>query len=999
MYLNVKTEADTLKSTIRTEQLIKHLKNNGVNSCAVANTNFHKLIDYKNSFIKNGLKPVVALRAKVLFGPNSMLPVLLYAQDTKGYNNLLKASSGIMQNKDGYMPLKWLDSYGQGVLAVLPMNEGNWIASPKEVSMMKDIFKGSLFCGISRTGKGKYENEEKAVSMANQLAIPIAALHESFYLTKEDAFSYEVVRAIDSGSPLERLEALDDSQYLPSAQEMSAWFADKPQWLLEADNILNACNVDFGEYEAHMPEYPLTNGETPQQCLARLAYEGLKVRMNGQITTEYSKRLDYELGIISKMGYDSYFLIVADYMAFAKREGILTGPGRGSSASSLVAYSLWITQVDPIQYQLLFERFLNPYRVSLPDIDIDFIDSRRHEVIQYVKDKYGKDYVAQILTVGTLAMKGVGRDVARMLQFNDGELKSISSMLDKSKQSNIQAAYEKSKDLQTFVAVSGRNQIWYDTCCRLEGVSRNTSTHAAGVVFTPKPLINYVPVEAGNAGIYLTQWTMNEVESVGVLKMDFLGLRNLGLIEDILQSLENTYNVKPTLETIPFNDANTFNLLQQGLTEGIFQLESDGMRKALMEIKPTTIEDIIAINALYRPGPMEFISSYARRKHGQEAVTYLHPLLEPILKETYGIIIYQEQILRIAQQFAGFTLGEADLLRRAIGKKKREILEEQQVLFVKGAISEGHDEKIAIEIYSLIVKFAEYGFPKSHSTAYSFITYYMAFLKANYPSHFYTAQLNGTFGNDVKAKRILAEVKKRGVRILPMDIRYSKILSTSENKAIRLGFKHLKGIAEPKLIAHTRYNAGTTDLFEFAKAVGSKFDIPVMTALIKAGAFDDVFPESRNTLIASLERAMDHSAVGDTLDFGFGTPTYEISSIQDNKYKMEVEAYGFATTQHPIEQLRPATLQGTITTVEVGKTSQLIGIIEEVKVTETKKQEKMAIVTISDENGQISITVFPMLYGHVHHLLKEGNMIFAEGKAEEKYGKKSINANKIVLFQ
>lgn len=832
--------------------------------------------------------------------------------------------------------------------------------------------------------------------MATSLGIHIAALNESYYLQKEDAYAYEVLTAIAEGKKLSSLETEDVSKYLPLPEEMQQWYSDKPEWIITANNILEACNIDFGEYQAHMPFYPLDNGETPKECLHRLAYEGLKIRKNGDIPKEYKERLEFELEVISKMGYDSYFLIVADFMAFSKREGILTGPGRGSSASSLVAYSLQITQIDPIVYHLLFERFLNPYRISLPDIDIDFIDTRRFEVIQYVNKKYGKDHVAQIVTFGTLAAKAAARDVGRTLEYQESELKLMSSLIEKSKATNLKDVYKRSKEFQEFVNKDRRNQVWFDTCCKLEGLARNKSTHAAGVVLTPKPLINYVPVQKGNDGVYLTQWAMNEVEGEGVLKMDFLGLTNLRIIDNILVSLEKTFKVKPTLETIPFDDQNTFDLLQKGITEGVFQLESDGMRDALKQIKPTKFEDIIAINALYRPGPMEFISTYAKRKQGLEKVTYLHPLLEPILKETYGIIIYQEQIMRIAQVFAGFTLGEADLLRRAIGKKKREILEEQQALFVKGAVNQNHDVKVAEEIYSLIVKFAEYGFPKSHATAYSVITYQMAFLKANYPSHFYAALLNQAIGNVQKTKRILAEMKSRNIKVLPIDIQNSSTNNTSENKSVRLGLLNIKGIGESKL--NTYINASGNDLFEYARNIGANFDIKAMGSLIKAGAFDNAFNQTRGTLLESLDRAADYSLTEVSLDFGFGTPTYNINESKDNCFQFETESCGFSISNHPIETSRSAELRDNTISGAVGQLVKVPGLIEAVKVTLTKKKEEMAFVTISDEYGTTSVTIFPLLYKKIKEHLTEGNHIIVDGKIEQKYSKKSITANKIAMF-
>ncbi|HCG4535929.1 TPA: DNA polymerase III subunit alpha [Salmonella enterica subsp. enterica serovar Typhi str. AG3] len=999
MYLAVVTHAGPLKSMIRLENLVKFLKEHNVQSCAVTNENLYQLVDYKNQFLKNGLKPVIGLKVSVDFGQGNTIHLLLYAKSKTGYQNLIKTSSGIMQKQNEIMPSSWLKAYSADVIAVMPFNESRWSNAVNEVQMLKSIYKDNLFIGISRMEGISESQEALAMNVSHNYAIEITALHESYYINKEDAFAFKVMRAIDNGEKIDSFQQQEALKHLPTPQEMVNMFKDQPQWLQTTNNILNSCNVEFDEYKAHMPEFPLTNGESPKECLHRLAYEGLKLRLGGTIPEMYRNRLEYELGIISKMGYDSYFLIVADYMAFAKRENILTGPGRGSSASSLVAYSLYITQVDPIQYSLLFERFLNPYRVSLPDIDVDIIDTRRGEVIQYIKERYGQNHVAQIITFGTLAAKAASRDVGKVLRLEEKDLKQISTLITKSKQDTLPEVYKKSKEFQAFVLSSDINKLWFDTACRLEGLNRNTSTHAAGVVLTPQPLTNYVPVRKGNDGVYLTQWTMNEVEGEGTLKVDLLGLSNLGIIEYVLESIEKTYGVKPTLETIPLNDKNTFKLLQQGLSDNVFQLESDGMKKALKEIKPTALEDIIAINALYRPGPMEFISTYAKRKHGLEQVIYPHPVLEPILKETYGIILYQEQILLIAQKFAGFTLGEADLLRRAIGKKKREVLEEQESLFVSGAVRQGHNETIAKEIYALIVKFAEYGFPKSHSTAYSFISYQMAFLKANYPSHFYAAQLNRANGDATKVKRILGEMRTRNVKVLPIDIRYSSSLNTSENSGVRLGLLNVKGIPKTVVDEYLKANTQATDLFEYAKSMGGSMKKEVMEKLIKVGAFDFIFKQSRQTLLASLPQAIEYSSMDEAFLFGFEKPTYIISNEKNDNYKLEQDVIGFSMLSHPVEQLRTEQFQATTEVIREGTRVRIPLLVDNAKITLTKKKEDMAFLEASDEAGSISITIFPKLYSNIKPILEVGKIYEVEGKVEMKNNKKQILADKLSVLK
>lgn len=997
MYLNVTTHSNLLKSTIRVDELVKFLKEQKVAGCAITNDNLFNVLDFKAQFEKAGLNAVFGLSLLLDSGNSGTLPLFVYATNKISFDNLMKLSSSAMLQKNKVIKLSWLNAYKEGVLAIIPALDNRWLNKEGIIQSLKTTFDKNLLLGIARTKGVRHPQESQFVAYAQTYQLPIVALHESYYLAEDDALAYEVIRGIEKGEPLQSLTPSSTDYYMPKVLEMTSWFADRPQWLDNAKNIINACKVQFPEYTAHMPEYPLTNGENPAQCLERLALAGLQIRLTGKVSSSYNipkdylERLNFELSIINKMGYASYFLIVADYMAYARREGILTGPGRGSSASSLVAYALQITNVDPLQYGLLFERFLNPSRISLPDIDIDFIDSRRHEIIHYLVEKYGKDHVAQIITFGNLTMKAVGRDVGRMLNFDSKKLKEISTILDRTRKQTLMEAYECSTTVQTFVNSSPINQTWFKLACKLEGLHRNTSTHAAGVVLTPQPLINYVPVQEGNEGAYLTQWNMGDVEQVGILKVDLLGLRNLGILEDVCKSLEKTYKVKPTLETIPLNDAATFKLLQRGEVEGIFQLESDGMRESLVSIVPTTINDVIAINALYRPGPMEFIKDYAARKLGKEQVVYQHPSLKPILEETYGIIIFQEQILKIVQTFAGFTIAEADLLRRAIGKKKREVLEQQKQLFVQGAIKQGHDAQVAESIYSLIVKFADYGFAKSHSTAYSLITYQMAFLKANYPSHFYAVILNNAMGNIPKTKKILAEMKKRGIQVLPISIENSEFLNKSENKAVRLGFKNLKGAVETKIAPLMKKPNG--DFFDYAKQIGSAFDKEMVKLLIKGGAYDGLFGKDRTTLLASLDTATNESMVNELFNFGESVATYTTVSNGNLDFEYEMEVMGFTIQAHPITAKRTADFTQTFEQVQPGQTVKVLGQVDAIKETTTKKDETMAFVTCSDESGTISVTLFPRQYANAKVAIGQTLMII--GKVEEKYGKKGIKADSV----
>lgn len=992
MYLNIKTTAQLLGSMIKVKELTKFLKEQDVEGCAIMNTQLYQLPDFREQMEKEGLKAVYGL--EVLVKDYTTQPIFLYAKNITGYNNLLKISSAVSTNT-GVLPLNWLKAYSEHILAVLPMFKGEWLNHAPLISKIKDIFNQDYLFGVARTAGIPHENEVDVLSLASEFSVNIVAMHESYYLTEEDAFAYETLQAIQGGQSHTALTARETKYYVPTKEEMKQWFADKPSWLKSIDNIISTCTVNFPEVKPHMPQYPLENS-TSAEMLQKLAVAGLRVRLfgdweiNKEIPQAYRERLDYELNIINRMGYADYFLIVADYMAFAKREGILTGPGRGSAASSLIAYSLQITQVDPLKYDLLFERFLNPDRVSLPDIDIDFIDTRRHEVIQYIINKYGKTHAAQICTFGKLAMKAAGRDVGRMLKFTDKELKLISTLFEKSRKETIQEAYNQSKELQSFVAESERNKVWFDTALRLEGIPRNISTHAAGVILTPDAIVNHIPLQKGSDDHYLTQWTMLEVEAQGALKVDLLGLRNLSVLEEVCNSLEEQFNVKPTLETIPLDCPKVYELLQKGYVEGVFQLEGDGMRKSLMSIVPTEFNDIIAINALYRPGPMEFIKNYAARKLGKEEITYLHPSLKPILEETKGIIVYQEQILKIAQVFAGFTLAEADLLRRAISKKKREVLEEQGRMFVKGAIQQGHTAELAEQIYALIVRFADYGFPKSHSTSYSVITYQMAYLKTHYPSHFYSVLLNHANGNTKKMQRIIDEMRERGIKLLPIELGKSHYKTSSENKCVRLGYHHIKGLVRNKLDYFLSVNP-KNDFFEYAKAVGEGFDKETATKLIKAGAFDMM--KDRATLLASVDEALSCSA--DNGFFGF-TPEYKEPLANYSVRAGEIEVLGITLQGHPVIKKRPLDIKATLKDLIEGEQIQVAIMIDSIKVIQTKKLEDMAFLTCSDENNAVPVTVFPRQYKE--NKLNVGSTYILDGKVEKRNGKNTIIANRFKLI-
>ncbi|QCR33249.1 DNA polymerase III subunit alpha [Lysinibacillus sp. SGAir0095] len=1015
VYPQIRTSADLLKSTIRMEELIPFLQSQEAIACAMVNTKLYGLLPFWYALKKAGIHPVVGLSIEVEFTEEVTLPILIYAKNNEGYQNLLKISSSISIREDEKIPWRWLAAYSKGCAAVISNDFDQWISESSLGYMQQAArtFQTDLYFGIARSGGVISPNEQRVFNLSKNLNVRCMAISECLFLKREDNFAYKVARAIETGVKLsEAIHSKHEQQYVPTATEWQNWYQDHPDLLENSRQLMLSCQVEL-TYDKHfMPKFPLQPGQTSEKVLTEMAIIGLKERLQTNSPSEtYLNRLQYELQVITTMGYADYFLIVADFMNFAKKANILTGPGRGSSASSLVAYCLNITQVDPIKYGLLFERFLNPERITLPDIDIDFVDTKRQEVIQYVANKYGKQYVAQIITFGTLSAKAVARDVARMFNFESETLAMISKLIPNKIGITLQEAYDSSEHLRTWVEAEQIRKTWFLAAKKLEGLPRNASTHAAGVVLSPMPLVDVVPIEKGHDDIYLTQWPMQEVEQVGLLKMDFLGLRNLTILENIRQSIYYTHKKWIDFNQIPFDDEKTFQLLGQGDTTGIFQLESDGMKNALREIAPTEFLDIVAVNALYRPGPMDFIPVYARRKAKREQVLMPHPILEQILQETYGVIVYQEQIMQIAHVFAGFTIGQADLLRRAVSKKKREVLEQQEYAFVKGAVSNGYPENIAKEVYELIVRFADYGFAKSHAVAYSFISYQMAYLKANFPANFYAALMTNAIGNQEKLFQLILEARNKGIDVLRPSIRKSQRVFTVEQENIRFSLSAIKGVPTPllqKIVAIRKFKEQPfEDIFDLAVSISAAhFTRKVIEPLIKSGALDD-FGKDRATLLATIDAAGKHASLvrpteeendlfaSDSLIFG--KPKYvEAHQIPDKmKLQFEKEALGFYLSEHPVALERKKWNDASTTTkglfqVRPNSFVKLVGMVEGIRQIRTKKGELMAFIQLQDEYGTISATLFPQSYNEVIGWIKEDQIVYVEGVLEFRNGNSQI---------
>ncbi len=929
IHLHVYSAYSLLTSTASVPELVENAKRKGFSSLALTDRNvMYGAVEFYKLCKKNNLKPIIGLTVDIESEMNEgdTFPLVLLAENDQGYKNLLKISSAVQTKTDHGMPIKWLKHYAEGLIAITPGMEGeieHYLLAGNErvakdlIGMFHDIFgNGNFFLSVQNHQlEQEFTLIDKLQLISKELNIPLVATNRVHYLEKEDMFAHECLLAIKNGDKLqdENHEKMESDQfYLKTAREMVESFSEIPEALENTIRIADRCNVNIELNKTYLPTYPTENGMPAEEYLEMLCQKGLNERFSSP-KVEYFERLEYELSVINRMKFSNYFLIVWDFMRYARENGILTGPGRGSAAGSLVAYVLYITDVDPIEHHLLFERFLNPDRISMPDIDIDFPDQRRDEVIEYVAKKYGELHVAQIVTFGTLAAKASLRDVGRAFGLNTKELDQLSRLIPAKLGINLKDALKESEPLRRFLNESPLNQRLYHTALKLEGLPRHTSTHAAGVVLSEKQLIELIPIQKGSHHVYLTQYSMEHLEEIGLIKMDFLGLRNLTLLDSILSMIFRKTGKRVDIRTIPLNDQKTFELLTKGETTGIFQLESEGMRKVLIRLQPTRFEDIVAVNALYRPGPMENIPLFIDRKHGKQKVEYPHPDLKPILENTYGVIVYQEQIMQIASKMAGFSLGEADLLRRAVSKKQKEVLDRERNHFVQGALKKGYEVKLANEIYDLIVRFANYGFNRSHAVAYSMIAYQLAYLKANFPLYFMAALMTSAIGNETKLSQYVMETKQREIQVLPPSINKSGYSFQVEQEAIRYSLAAIKGVGAAALrdIFQARKRKKFEDLFDFCIRVSAKaINRKTLESLVHSGSFDE-FGEDRAVLLASLDVAIEHAQlfkINDTDQFGLfeeeivPKPKYvKVDPIrQVDKLTFEKEALGFYLSDHPM---------------------------------------------------------------------------------------------------
>lgn len=1014
IHLQVKSAYSLLSSSCKIEELVQRGVELGYQALAITDeNNMYGAIPFYKACKAKGIKPIIGLTISVYKDEEQKEsnPLVLLAKNNKGYQNLIKISSTAQTMNRAAILKKWLRAYSEGIIAISPGKKGEIEElilqgeneKAKAIALeYKQIFHNQFYLSIQNHGLQEEETIRNLFyEWSKSLNIQLVATNDVHYINKEDAFVQECLLAIKNGTKLSDMtrEKLPSEEYfLKSKEQMSAQLVDFNGALQTTRLIAEQCNVSIEFGQKLLPKYPVPNEKDAHHYLEELCKEGLKTRKLDKPL--YEERLTYELSIIKEMGFSDYFLIVWDFMKYAHDQGILTGPGRGSAAGSLVSYVLGITNVDPVEYNLLFERFLNPERITMPDIDIDFPDDRREEMIQYVAQKYGSLHVAQIITFGTLSTKAVLRDVGRVLGISPQESDAIARKVPSRLGITLSDAYKESEALKRHIDESTIIKKVYEVALKLEGLPRHTSTHAAGVIISDLPLTDIVPIQDGGQGVFLTQYSMEILEDIGLLKMDFLGLRNLTILKRILEMISYEKKLTINLEDVPLDDQKTFSLLSHGDTTGVFQLESSGMRSVLKRLKPTHFEDIVAVNALYRPGPMENIPTYIENKKANAKVTYPHPHLEEILRRTNGVIVYQEQIMQIASKMAGFSLGEADLLRRAVSKKKKEVLDSERKHFVEGCVKKGYNEAIAHDVYDLIVRFANYGFNRSHAVAYSLVAYQLAYLKANFPIFFMAALLTSVIGNEDKIAQYIRETKAKGIEVLPPSINKSHFAFLVQNGAIRFSLAAIKNVGAQTLrkILSNRKEAPFTDLFEFCTRTST--NRKTLESLIFAGCFDE-FGEERSTLIASIDVALDYAELvkpesEDQIDFSFDEelllkPQYiKVEPLRaEDKLKFEREAIGFYLSSHPTtayekywRSYQPLSIIGA--KENLSKKATIVALVTGERTIRTKKGEQMSFLVISDETGEVEATVFPNKHREFFKILKTGSVVLLEGKFESR---------------
>ncbi|MBI5124344.1 MAG: DNA polymerase III subunit alpha [Candidatus Omnitrophica bacterium] len=1056
VHLHVHTQYSLLDGACLLERLLHKVRENRMPACAITDHgNMFGAIEFYDMAMKVGVKPIIG--CEVYIAPDSRFEksshgiqeasfhLILLAKNETGYRNLLKLTSAgflegfyyrpridkeiLSQHKDG---LICLSSCLKGEIPHLIYTNQSEQAR-KTVDEYKNIFgKDNFYLEIQDNGIPEQETvNEELIKMSREFGIGLVATNDVHYLEREHSRAHDLLLCIQTQTNIDdpnRMRLQTDEFYFKSKQEMARIFGNTaPEALKNTIEIAEKCNIEFDFKSVHLPQYKVPEGKTRELYLRELVHEGLKRRYQN-IDKALNARVEHELKVIENFGYPSYFLIVSDLVNYAKENSIPVGPGRGSAAGSVVSYALGITDIDPLKYDLLFERFLNPERISLPDIDIDFCYERRGEVIDYVVRKYSKENVAQIITFGTMMAKAVIRDVGRALGIAYSDVDRIAKLVPNDLNITLEQAIEQEPELKTLYRTDSKITQLLDTSLILEGLTRHASTHAAGVVISEKPLVNYVPLYKTQDGQISTGYPMTSLEKIGLLKMDLLGLRTLTVISEAIKIIKRTKNIDVDLTGLSPDDKKTYKLLANAESIGVFQLESSGMRDLLKKLKPEKFEDIIALLALFRPGPIGsgMLDDFMKRKHGEIELKYDHALLEPILKETYGIILYQEQAMRIASNLAGFSLAQADNLRRAMAKKTPEVMVEMRQHFVEGCVKNKIDRRAAEKIFNQIEYFAGYGFNKSHSTAYALISYRTAYLKANYPVEFMTALLTSEKDNLDKIAVYINESARMGIKILPPDINESYANFTVIGNSIRFGLAAIKNVGEgaiDSIISMREKNGKFKSIYDFTGKVDPRLvNRKVIESLVKCGAMDSL-KLFRSQLSAMVDKALE--AAGDVhkdrlngqLSFferfedqeNFKKTFHDIPNIpewpENQLLAYEKEMIGFYITRHPLARFeKMLNTYSTCGTTEMknlhdGDEVLIGGIISKAKFTTTRKtNEKMAIITLEDLKGVVEVLVFPSTFAKCGSLIKQDAIVFVKGRVNAREEEAKIVANEVVTL-
>ena len=1045
VHLHVHSEFSLLDGSGRVEDLVKGAKELGMPALALTDHgNMYATVDFFSKAKSHGVKPILGCELYVAprtrfdketkedRAPNHLT---VLAKDERGYKNLLELVS--LASIEGFYSRPRVDKelllkYKEGlvVLSGCPAGEiprlilaGKLDKAEEAVVFFKSLYGDDFYIEVQDLDLD-FQKKLNAVlfKMAKKLKIKTVATNDVHYVKKEDAVVQDTLLCIQTGSYLdqeERLKLETPEFYLKSRSDMEKKFSNHPEALDATLEIAEKCDFKMELGVLHLPRFDVPKGKTPDSYLEELVWEGVKKkyakRISGKdmLPPEINDRVKYELYTIEKMGYAPYFLIVQDFISFAKSQGIQVGPGRGSAAGSIVSFALGITNVDPLKYGLIFERFLNLERVSMPDIDIDFCFERRGEVIEYVTQKYGKDHVAQIVTFGTMAARGSIRDVGRVQRVPLAEVDKIAKMVPFGPGVTLESALRTTKELKKVYEKDEKVKNLLDMAQRLEGLSRHASVHAAGVVISDLPLTEYVPLQKVDENVIITQYTMKDLEKIGLLKMDFLGLRNLTMIAYAVKILKHTRGIELDMNAIPFDDLKTFSLLRSGETMGIFQLESRGMRGLIKDLQPDNFEEIVALLALYRPGPLEsgMVEDYVKRKHKKVPVRYELPELKPILDETYGVILYQEQVMEIASTVAGFSMGQADVLRAAMGKKKVKEMHKQKEFFIEGAVKRKVSRHKATELFNLCAKFAGYGFNKSHSTSYAVISYQTAYLKANYPKEFMAALLTSVMGNTDRVSSYLTECQHMGIKILAPDVNQSFRNFSVEEEGLRFGLTAIKnvGIGAIDSILEARKKDGP---FKSLRDMLSRVDTrtcnkKVVESLIKAGAFDSL-TKSRAFLLSNYGKTLSKAAAEqkerqngqvvlfDVLEFGRVEPEQQTVSEETQEeveefspeelLRMEKEMLGFYISSHPLSNLSE-TLEAQVgcriadlSEKREGEGVKIGGLLSGCRKITTKRGDLMMVCNIEDLSSLISLVVFPKTYEKVQDMLLNDAVVVIKGR-------------------